>query len=283
MKGLVGSGLSFRLATAFKKLKKTTLLILENSEQAAYYLNDMEGLLKPTEVLYFPASYRQAYNPEATDNANVLLRSEVLKKISNSKKPQLIISYPDAIFEKVISQQTLKKKTLQVNKGDLLNLDFINETLFEYGFDRVNFVTQPGEFSVRGGIIDVFSFSHQHPYRIEFFGDEVESLRSFDVNTQLSIGILDKLDLLPNTSLISFTEKRKTLIESLPKHSSLIIDQVDLCLDRMDSLFKKSIKEFEKVESEVQFPPETLFTPKAAMSELLKNRGVIILSNSEYL
>ena len=283
MKGLVGSGLSFRLATAFKKLKKTTLLILENSEQAAYYLNDMEGLLKPTEVLYFPASYRQAYNPEATDNANVLLRSEVLKKISNSKKPQLIISYPDAIFEKVISQQTLKKKTLQVNKGDLLNLDFINETLFEYGFDRVNFVTQPGEFSVRGGIIDVFSFSHQHPYRIEFFGDEVESLRSFDVNTQLSIGILDKLDLLPNTSLISFTEKRKTLIESLPKHSSLIIDQVDLCLDRMDSLFKKSIKEFEKVESEVQFPPETLFTPKAAMSELLKNRGIIILSNSEYL
>ena len=283
MKGLVGSGLSFRLATAFKKLKKTTLLILENSEQAAYYLNDMEGLLKPTEVLYFPASYRQAYNPEATDNANVLLRSEVLKKISNSKKPQLIISYPDAIFEKVISQQTLKKKTLQVNKGDLLNLDFINETLFEYGFDRVNFVTQPGEFSVRGGIIDVFSFSHQHPYRIEFFGDEVESLRSFDVNTQLSIGILDKLDLLPNTSLISFTEKRKTLIESLPKQSSLIIDQVDLCLDRMDSLFKKSIKEFEKVESEVQFPPETLFTSKVAMSELLKNRGIIILSNSEYL
>ena len=283
VKGLVGSGFSFRLATAFKKLKKTTLVILENSEQAAYYLNDMEGLLKSSEVLYFPASYRQAYNPEATDNGNVLLRSEVLKKISNSKKPQLIISYPDAIFEKVISQQTLKKKTLQVNKGDLLNLDFINETLFEYGFDRVNFVTQPGEFSVRGGIIDVFSFSHQHPYRIEFFGDEVESLRSFDVNTQLSIGILDKLDLLPNTSLISFTEKRKTLIESLPKQSSLIIDQVDLCLDRMDLLFKKSIKEFEKVESGIQFPPETLFTRKAAMSELLKNRGIIILSNSEYL
>ena len=283
VKGLVGSGLSFHLATAFKKLKKTTLLILENSEQAAYYLNDMEGLLKSTEVLYFPASYRQAYNPQATDNTNVLLRSEVLKKISNSKKPQLIISYPDAIFEKVISQQTLKKKTLQVNKGDLLNLDFINETLFEYGFDRVNFVSQPGEFSVRGGIIDVFSFSHQHPYRIEFFGDEVESLRSFDVNTQLSIGILDKLDLLPNTSLISFTEKRKTLIESLPKQSSLIIDQVDLFLDRMDLLFKKSIKEFEKVESEIQFPPQTLFTPKAAMSELLKNIGIIILSNSEYL
>ena len=283
VKGLVGSGFSFRLATAFKKLKKTTLVILENPEQAAYYLNDMEGLLKSSEALYFPASYRQAYNPEATDNANVLLRSEVLKKISNSKKPQLIISYPDAIFEKVISQQTLKKKTLQVNKGDLLNLDFINETLFEYGFDRVNFVTQPGEFSVRGGIIDVFSFSHQHPYRIEFFGDEVESLRSFDVNTQISIGILDKLDLLPNTSLISFTEKRKTLIESLPKQSSLIIDQVDLCLDRMDLLFKKSIKEFEKVESGIQFPPETLFTRKAAMSELLKNRGIIILSNSEYL
>ena len=283
VKGLVGSGFSFRLATAFKKLKKTTLVILENSEQAAYYLNDMEGLLKSAEVLYFPASYRQAYNPEATDNGNVLLRSEVLKKISNSKKPQLIISYPDAIFEKVISQQTLKKKTLEVNKGDLLNLDFINETLFEYGFDRVNFVTQPGEFSVRGGIIDVFSFSHQHPYRIEFFGDEVESLRSFDVNTQLSIGVLDKLDILPNTSLISFTEKRKTLIESLPKESSLIIDQLDLCLDRMDFLFEKSIKEFEKVESEVQFPPETLFTPKAGMLELFKNRGVAILGNSEYL
>ena len=212
IKGIVGSGLSFRLVTAFHKLDLNLLLVMDNAEQAAYYFNDLEQLLNTTEVFYFPASYREAYRPEATNNANVLQRSEVLKKLGNNKKKKIIVTYPEALFEKVISQKTLKRKTLPLKLGENIGLDFINETLFEYDFERVNFVTQPGEFSVRGGIIDVFSFSHQHPYRIEFFDEKIESLRSFNVNTQLSISSLSKIDILPNTSKISFSDKRTSII-----------------------------------------------------------------------
>ena len=163
----------------------------------------------------------------------------------NKSKKKIIVTYPQAIFEKVISRHTLQKKTLTIKLGQKIGLDLINETLFEYGFEKVNFVSQPGEFSVRGGIIDVFSFSHQHPYRIEFFDQEIESLRSFDVNTQLSISPLSSINLLPNTSKISFTEKRKSIIESLSNEFAIVINQLDLCLVRLEDLFKKAQKKFE--------------------------------------
>ena len=283
IKGLVGSGMNFKLVSAFKNLDRTFLVVLDNAEQAAYHLNDLEQLLSSKEVLYFPASYREAYNPEATDNANVLLRSEVLKKLSNSKKKKIIVTYPQALFEKVISQHTLKRKTLTVKTGDVIGLDFVNETLFEYGFDRVNFVTQPGEFSVRGGIIDVFSFAHQHPYRIEFFDDEIESLRSFDVNTQLSISPLDQIDLLPNTSEVSFSEKRNSLIDSLPEQSTVVFNQLDLCLDRIKKFGAKAAKQFETLETTVQYPPEVLFLNAQELLERLANQSTVLINNSDHL
>tara|TARA_B100001057_G_scaffold483404_1_gene560103 strand:- start:1207 stop:4452 length:3246 start_codon:yes stop_codon:yes gene_type:complete len=280
---LVGSGLNFKLVSAFKNLNRTFLMVLDNAEQAAYHLNDLEQLLSSKEVLYFPASYREAYNPEATDNANVLLRSEVLKKLSNSKKKKIIVTYPQALFEKVVSHNTLKRKTLTVKTGDLIGLDFVNETLFEYGFDRVNFVTQPGEFSVRGGIIDVFSFAHQHPYRVEFFDQEIESLRSFDVNTQLSISPLDQIDLLPNTSKINFSEKRKSLIDSLPKENTVVFNQFDLCLDSIEKLGAKAAKQFESLETTVQYPPEVLFLNPRELLKRLVGQSTVLINNSDHL
>lgn len=283
IKGVVGSGLNFKLATAFKNLDRSFLIVLDNAEQAVYHLNDLEQLLSKKEVLYFPASYREAYKPEATDNANVLMRSEVLKKLGNSKKKKIIVTYPQALFEKVISQHTLKRKTLTVKTGDIIGLDFINETLFEYGFERVNFVTQPGEFSVRGGIIDVFSFAHQHPYRIEFFGEEIESLRSFDVNTQLSISPLDQIDLLPNTSKFTFSEKRKSLIDSLAEQSTVVFNQLDLCLDRIEKLGIKAAKQFESLEATVQYPPEVLFLTSDELLERLAGQSTLLIGHSDHL
>ena len=116
IKGVVGSGLNFKLATAFKNLDRSFLIVFDTPEQAAYHLNDLEQLLSKKEVMYFPASYRQAYSPEATDNANVLMRSDVLNKLSHSKKKKIIVTHPQALFEKVISQQTLKRKTLKIKK-----------------------------------------------------------------------------------------------------------------------------------------------------------------------
>ena len=142
----------------------------------------MEQLLGDKNVLFYPSSYRRPYQIEETDNANVLLRSEVLNRINSRKKPAIIITYPTALFEKVVTKKELEKNTLKVTVGENLSLDFANEMLFEYKFKRVDFVTEPGDFSVRGGIIDVFSFSNDEPYRIEFFGDEIDSIRTFDVS-----------------------------------------------------------------------------------------------------
>ena len=282
-KTAVGSGRTLALARCFQQEAHSLLWVLENPEQAAYYLNDLEELLGTTTVLFFPASYRQAYVSEATDNANVLLRAEVLRKLTNSKRPRIIVTYPQAVFEKVISQHTLKKNTLKVQKGTALSLDFINETLFEYGFERADFVTEPGTFSVRGGIIDVFSYSNQHPYRIEFFGDEVESLRSFDVRTQLSIQQYEQIELIPNTSSLTFTDKRKTLLDLLPEQSTVLFENLDGCCDRLEHLFDKATLQYEGLDTTTQFPPETLFCQSKEWLAALREQPVGLFQNSDRL
>src|SRR5690606_37683093 len=182
----------------FKKGDTPFLLILDDKEEAAYQLNDLELLIGENDVLFYPGSYRRPYQIEETDNANVLLRAEVLNRINSRKKPAVIVTYPDALFEKVVTRRELDKNTQKLQLGDTLSLDFLNEVLFEYRFKRVDFVTGPGEFSVRGGIVDVFSFSNDEPYRIEFFGDEIESIRTFDVESQLSTGSVKKITIIPN-------------------------------------------------------------------------------------
>ena len=168
-KGLLGSSISFVIQALFEKSDLPFLLLFNDKEEAAYFLNDLELLINTNDVLFYPGSYRRPYQIDETDNANVLLRAEVLNRINSRKKPAIIVSYPEALFEKVVTRKELEKNTLKVSVNDKLSIDFINETLFEYNFKRVDFVTEPGEFSVRGGIIDVFSFSNDHPYRIEFF------------------------------------------------------------------------------------------------------------------
>jgi len=163
IKGWAGSSLSFIIKTTFEKSELPFLLLFQDKEEAAYYLNDLENLINDHDVLFYPSSYRRPYQIEETDNANVLLRAEVLNRINSRKKPSIIVSYPEAIFEKVVTRKELEKNTLKVSVGDQISIDFINEVLFEYNFKRVDFVSEPGEFSVRGGIVDVFSFLNENP------------------------------------------------------------------------------------------------------------------------
>ncbi len=280
IKGLVGSGLSFRLANEYNKAPATFLFIFSEAEEAAYYLNDIEYLIGEKNVLFFPSSYRKAYSTEDTDNSNVLLRSSVLKQLSQ-KKSRIIVTYTDALSEKIISERTLKKNTLTIKKGMSVSLDFINESLFEYGFERVDFVSIPGEFALRGGIIDVFSFSNHHPYRIEFFGDEVQSLRTFDVKNQLSISNLEIIDLLPNTSKISFTDKRKTLIDLLPESSTIISSNIDKTLNGLDDLYNKAQKIYSKSDTTLQYPPEKLFVDSNQLIQSFENYCHLLLNKSD--
>jgi len=260
MSNLVGSSLSFVISETFKQLEKPYLLICSDKEEAAYYLNDLEQLLGDKNVLFYPGSYRRPYQIEETDNANVLLRSEVLNRINSRKKPAIIVTYPTALFEKVVTKKELEKSTLKINQGENLSLDFVNEVLFEYNFNRVDFVTEPGEFSVRGGIVDVFSFSNDEPYRIEFFGDEVDSIRTFDVETQLSKEKLTKISIMPNVENKALEESRESFLKYLSSKTVLFVKNQELLKGNLDKFYHKAQVEFEKLSKEIKHAkPEELF------------------------
>lgn len=260
LKGLIGSSLSFVVQLLFQKSDLPFLLLFQDKEEAAYYLNDLENLINDQDVLFYPGSYRRPYQIEETDNANVLLRAEVLNRINSRKKPSIIVSYADAIFEKVVTRKELDKNTLKVTTGDNISIDFINEVLFEYNFKRVDFVSEPGEFSVRGGIVDVFSFSNDNPYRIEFFGNEVDSIRTFDVETQLSVEKQKKITIIPNVENKFLKENRESFLDYISPQTVIFIQNTDLLLSRLDKLFEKANEAFQKLSSEIQHvSPENMF------------------------
>ncbi|WP_298365034.1 transcription-repair coupling factor [uncultured Lutibacter sp.] len=266
---LVGSSLSFVISECFKEVNKQFLLIFTDKEEAAYYLNDLEQLLNDKDVLFYPGSYRRPYQIEEVDNANVLLRSEVLNRLNSRKKPAIIVTYPDALFEQVVTKAELNRNTLKISVNDNLTLDFVNEILFEYNFNRVDFVSEPGEFSVRGGIIDVFSFSHDEPYRIEFFGDDVDSIRTFDVETQLSTEKLTKISIMPNVENKTLDEKRESFLKYISSKTVIFAKNTDLFTKRLDKLFIKAEEEFKKLSSAINHAePKELF----CNGELIKNQ-----------
>ncbi|WP_338731983.1 transcription-repair coupling factor [Mangrovimonas cancribranchiae] len=270
LKGLVGSSLSFVLSESFKNTDKPFLLVFNDKEEAAFYLNDLELLLNDKDVLFYPGSYRRPYQIEETDNANVLLRAEVLNRINSRKKPAIIVTYPDALFEQVVTRRELERNTLKISVNDNLSIDFVNEVLFDYKFKRVDFVTEPGEFSVRGGIVDVFSFSHDEPYRIEFFGDEVDSIRTFDVETQLSTDQVKKISIIPNVANKLMEESRQSFLKYLAQKTVVFLNHSELLFSRVDSLFQKAEDTFETLSKDIKHAqPEELFCNSTMLKKQL--------------
>jgi len=249
-------------------------------EEAAYYLNDLEQLLGEKNVLFYPGSYRRPYQIEETDNANVLLRAEVLNRINSRKKPALIITYPDALFEKVVTRKELEKSTLKVHVGDTLSIDFVNEVLFEYQFQRVDFVTEPGEFSVRGGIVDVFSFSNDEPYRVEFFGDEIDSIRTFDVETQLSTDQIKKIAIIPNVENKALQETRESFLKYIASKTILFTKDIELLSSRIDKNFEKAIEAFKTLSEDIKHStPGELFCNAELIKKQLLDFTLVEMSN----
>ena len=244
---LVGSSLSFVISETFKKDDKSYLLIFNDKEEAAYHLNDLEQLLNQKRVLFYPGSYRRPYQIDETDNANVLMRSEVLNQINSRRKPVIIVTYPEALFEKVVTKKDLEKNTLKLSVTENVSLDFANEILFEYNFNRVDFVTEPGDFSVRGGIIDVFSFSNDEPFRIEFFGDEIDSIRTFDVETQLSKEKLQKASIMSNVENKTLQEKRVNFLKYIASNTIIFLKNKDLLIGKLDKLFSRAESTFSEL------------------------------------
>lgn len=259
-KGFIGSALSFQIQALFRNSSQHFLLIFNDKEEAAYHLNDLEQLLSKEQVLFYPGSFRRPYQIEETDNANILLRAEVLNRLNTQKKPIIIVSYTDALFEKVITRKQLNQNTLKIAVGDQITIDFVNEVLFEYNFKRVDFVSEPGEFSVRGGIIDVFSFSNENPFRIEFFGDEIDSIRTFDVETQLSIETNKKITIIPNVEDKFSQEKRESFLNYIHPNTVLFFQNTLNICDQLSKMFIKAEEAFQKLNNEIRrLEPQQMF------------------------
>lgn len=222
LRGLAGSAASFIASAAARLSNQSHLFVLPDKETAAYFFNDLESLLGELRedgetitqipVLFFPSSYRKPYQVEETDNANVLLRAEVLDRIRREKRV-LVVTYPAALTEKVVTRQLLEKNTLRLQRGEKISIAFITDLLDTYGFERTDYVYEAGQYAVRGGIVDVFSFAHEHPYRLEFFGDDVDSIRTFDALTQLSLKNIDHLTIIPNVQGKLLSENRESFLE----------------------------------------------------------------------
>jgi transcription-repair coupling factor (superfamily II helicase) len=174
------------------------VVIIPEKEEAAYFYNDLVSLSGDETIFFFPSTYKRSVQYEQTEPANIVLRTEVLNHLASGKRKGVIVTYPESVMEKVISKRNLKKNTFQVNKGDKLSLDFLEEMLHEYNFDRVDFVYEPGQYSIRGSIVDVFSYSADYPYRIDFFGEEVDTIRSFNPDDQLSVAVQNQVSIIPN-------------------------------------------------------------------------------------
>ncbi len=205
LRGLTGSSKAFVAAVQYRLAPALHVVVLPDKERAAYFLNDLEQIFaerdaKPAEkrILFFPSSYKRGYSSGIADNQGLLLRTEVMNRLHQGESEFMVVTYPEAISEKVVDKQFFDKNTLRFRAGEAVSLDFILDLLIEYEFERTDFVLEPGQFSLRGGLIDVYSFSGDHPYRIEFIGDKAASIRSFDPGTQLSIESHKEISIVPD-------------------------------------------------------------------------------------
>lgn len=240
VKGLIGSADAMVAVACYQLQERPMVFVLPTHEEAAYFLSDLEGLLDK-QVLFFPASYRKAFDFTQTDSAHVLQRAETLNTLNHtSELPKMVVTYPEALAEKVINRNDLEKNTLEITRQASLDIDFINEFLQEYEFERVDFVYEPGQYAIRGGIVDIFSFSNDLPYRIEFFGNDIESIRTFDIESQLSVSNIHTVTIVPNVQAKFLTEGNISLLEYIPADSAIWFEDVQFTIDIIARGYKKA-------------------------------------------
>ncbi|WP_207429567.1 transcription-repair coupling factor [Pedobacter sp. SYSU D00535] len=281
LKGLVGSSDSM-VATAYYFLQHTNLLfVMPDREEAAFFQSDLENLLDK-EILLFPSSYRKPFDFTQPDSSNVLQRAEVLNELIHSTEfGKLIVSYPEALAERVINREALEKNTLEISTGNKLSIDFINEFLIEYDFERVDFVYEPGQFSIRGGIVDIFSFSHDLPYRVEFFGDFIESIRTFQIEDQLSAEHVKSITIVPNVQSKFLTDHNISLLEYIDSSTVIWFKDVQFTLDILKDGYKKAgdlwkgIPAADKQQNPEWIDPKFNFSDEKLLADQLRDFSII--------
>ena len=248
IKGLGGSLDAVIAATIIQKSNKNHFFILSDKEESAYFINDLQGLLDNKDILLFPTSYKKPYQFEEVENANILMRAEVLNRLNQPHENGIVIvTYPDALSEKVINKQSLVANTFGAKVGEKVDTTFISELLYEYDFEKADFVFEPGQYAIRGGIIDIFSYANELPYRIELFGNEIESIRTFHPDTQLSIEHKQFISIIPNVQTKLLKESRESILHFLPANSMVWFKDAKYTFEVIDKCYKSAETDFEKI------------------------------------
>lgn len=238
LSGLNGSSGAVSIASLFQKRGGCFLCLLNDLEEAGYFYNDLMQLTNGKQVYFFPSAYHRHIKYGHTDAANEILRTEVLGVLQEKNASFIIVSYPDAVAEKVLSKKTLQENTLTIHKGEKIDQLFVSDVLDTYHFEQTDYVYEPGQYAIRGSIMDIFSFSNEQPYRLDFFGNEVDSIRTFDVETQLSKEKPDEIRIIPEISKHDAADE--SLPELLPRETLLVAHDMEWCRERIDSLWEET-------------------------------------------
>ena len=237
--GLHASAASLFFSAYLSHAKHTTVFILNDLEEAGYFYHDLIQVNGEEKVLFFPSSYRRAVKYGQKDAANEILRTEVLSRLQKGS-PLAVVTYPDAIAEKVVSHRELSSRTLKVRVGEQTEVDTIMDILADFGFERVDYVYEPGQYALRGSIVDVFSYSSEYPYRIDFFGDEVDSIRTFEVESQLSREKKQEVSIVPELS-VSGSGEFVSLLEFIPKDTVLAMKDFFWVREHVDKIHEDAV------------------------------------------
>jgi transcription-repair coupling factor (superfamily II helicase) len=289
LKGLSGS-LDAIVAAAVSTANTPVshLFVLNDREEAAYFLSDLQSLVGNREVHFFPTSYKRPYEFEETENANVLLRTQLINHLnSTTAKGALIVSYPEALCEKVINKKALKKHTIALVEGNIVQVDQLMHDLIDFGFEKEDFVYEVGQFAIRGGIIDIYSFAHELPYRIELFGNEIESIRTFDPESQLSKATFKGISIIPDLSDKLSETSKQSFVSFLPKNSKLWFKDVRLAIDTIEKSYQVAEGSFRSLmaqsnQTKVVHYPHNLFETTESFQSGIAKHDIIEFGNRFY-
>ena len=237
--GLLGSSAPMMFASLTQKASPRILFILQDAEEAGYFYHDLTQLLGDRDVLFFPSSYRRAIKYAQRDAASEILRTEVLARLStlNSPLSTYVVTYPEALAEMVVSKKSFDDRQLVLEKGQVIAVAEIEKTLHEFGFREVDYVYEPGQYALRGSILDVYSFSCEFPYRVDFFGNEIDSIRTFEVEDQLSKDQRDRVEVVPQLSVAA--EEKVPFLSFVPDDMILATKDYLYVRDAIDRAYQE--------------------------------------------
>ena len=280
LEGLLASSTPLFFAGLAKKTNQVLLFVLQDVDEAGYFYHDLTQIMGETDVLYFPSSYRRAIKYAQKDPASEISRTEALTRFNAHISSSLyVVTYPEALAEMVVTRKKLDDRTLSLEQGQSFRVEDITAKLIDFGFREVDYVYEPGQFALRGSILDVFSFSHEFPYRLDFFGDEIDSIRTFEVENQLSRERINRVDIVPE---MQGEEEKESFFRFLPQQTVLVFKDYLYARDAIDCIYQKGFSsqaKQERLESATEMERQEIEREMRRENQIIT--GVQFMNDSE--